>query len=140
MNEMSKKRRVMTSAIDDMTVTEVRKYLGDVRKKWQNQTLSQPFYITEKLNPHLTIQDFALRFQLGHHKKRQNKTTKSTMEEWKDDTGSNDNSDPNLEWSDSTGDTFVNISDNNNTPDNPLTKKRGRPKKNTKTQIKSAFY
>jgi hypothetical protein len=70
-------RRIMTSAIDGMSVAEVRKYLGETRKGWSAQTLNQPFYITDKLSNGMTMQEFALKFQQGHHQKRHNKCRKN---------------------------------------------------------------
>jgi hypothetical protein len=69
-------RRVMTSAIDNMSVAEVRKFLGECRKKYTSQTLNRPMYITDMLSNDMTIQDFALKFQQGHHQKRHNKGRK----------------------------------------------------------------
>jgi hypothetical protein len=73
MSDNTKKRRIMTSAIDDMTVTEVRKHLSDIRSKWKNRSRDYPFYITDTLQNGLTVGDFALKFLQGHHRKRNNK-------------------------------------------------------------------
>lgn len=66
-------RRAMTSAIDSLSVAEVRKFLGECRKKHQSQTLHNPMYITDVLSNGMTIQEFSLKFQQGHHQKRHNK-------------------------------------------------------------------
>jgi len=63
-------RRVMTSAIDGMSVADVRKCLGEVRKQWTQQTVELPFFPTDKLSNGMMIQEFSLRFQKGHHQKR----------------------------------------------------------------------
>ena len=69
-------RRIMTSAIDNMSVAEVRKFLGECRKKHSVQTPDRPMYITDVLSNGMQLQDFALKFQQGHHQKRHNKSRK----------------------------------------------------------------
>ena len=66
----------MTSAIDTMSVAEVRKFLGECRKKHSVQTPDRPMYITDVLSNGMQLQDFALKFQQGHHQKRHNKSRK----------------------------------------------------------------
>ena len=68
-----KNRRVMTSSIYNMSVAEVRKFLNECRKKHMLQTFQSPMFITDLLSNGMTIQDFALKFQQGHHQKRHNK-------------------------------------------------------------------
>jgi len=63
----------MTSAINGMSVAEVRKYLGETRKKWKDQTQESPMYPTDCLTNNMPLQEFSLKFELGHHKKRHNK-------------------------------------------------------------------
>ena len=70
-------RRIMTSAIDNMPISEVRKYLGESRKKLNLQSAECPFFATDQLSNRMMIQDFALKFQLGLHNKRHNKGKKS---------------------------------------------------------------
>ena len=70
----------MTSSITDMTVAEVRKYLNECRKKHVSQTIKTPMYITDVLSNDMTIQDFALKFQQGHHQKRHNKGSQCKVE------------------------------------------------------------
>lgn len=65
------KRRVMTSAIQNMSVAEVRKCLNEVRKKHKNQTHQQPLYLTDSLSNGMSLQEFSFRFQQGHYLKRQ---------------------------------------------------------------------
>lgn len=71
----------MTSAIPEMSVAQVRKALGDIRKAAQIQTEETPFFITDSVDdlPHnLSIQSFCLKFVCGHHDKRHNKGKKKT--------------------------------------------------------------
>lgn len=60
----------MTSAIDNMTVADVRKALSLLRKEWSNHTCVQPFFPSQKLTEHLSISEFAFKFVMGHHAKR----------------------------------------------------------------------
>lgn len=82
-------KRVMTSAIPDMSVAEVRKALGEVRRRANLQTLQKPFFITDSLTDTLSIQEFCLKFECGHHAKRHNKGKKPN----RSDSGSSDLSD-----------------------------------------------
>ena len=66
----------MTSAIDNMSVAEVRKFLGECRKKHTIQTPDHPMFITDVLSNGMQLQEFALKFQQGHHQKRHNKSRK----------------------------------------------------------------
>ena len=68
-----KNRRIMTSSINNMTVAEVRKYLNECRKKHNSQSNKAPMFITDVLSNGMTVQEFALKFQQGHHQKRHNK-------------------------------------------------------------------
>lgn len=80
-------KRVMTSAIPDMSVAEVRKALGEVRKRASVQTAAQPLFITDPLTDTLTVQDFCLKFVCGHHDKRHNKGKRKHGDEDEDDGG-----------------------------------------------------
>ena len=62
--------RTVTSAIDDMSVAEVRKALSQMRKEWGAHSIVQPFFPSKLLVNDLTISDFAFRFVMGHHSKR----------------------------------------------------------------------
>lgn len=65
-----KKRRVVTSAIDGMSVKEVRRRLNSVRNQWVNAN-TEPFYLINPVSTDaMTIQDFSLLFVTGQHKKR----------------------------------------------------------------------
>ena len=72
-----KNRRIMTSSISNMTVAEVRKILTECRKKHVSQTQKSPMYITDILSNGMAVQEFALKFQQGHHQKRHNKGSQS---------------------------------------------------------------
>ncbi len=84
----------MTSAIPDMSVAEVRKALGEVRKRALVQTPTQPLFITDPLTDTLTVQDFCLKFVCGHHDKRHNKgKRKHGDDEDDDEEGENEDDD-----------------------------------------------
>lgn len=148
-------RRIMTSAIDSMSVAEVRKFLGEIRRKYQVQTPSDPMYITDNLPNGMQLQEFALKFQQGHHQKRHNKNWKtksdgtSSDEEDDDyyDTFNSSENDSDYENITITPKSQLNIestlfetkqipttsgqSSISNDISSVLVKKRGRPKKNT---------
>lgn len=67
-------KRVVTSAIPDMSVGEVRRNLDVVRKRWNEASTHRPFYLTDTLSDtnSMTLQQFALKFVIGHHFKRHN--------------------------------------------------------------------
>jgi len=81
--------RVMTSAIPNMSVAEVRKGLGEVRRRASEQTNENPMYITDMLFPGMSIQKFCLLFVCGHHDKRHNKSKKVQDEMDFDDNDTN---------------------------------------------------
>ena len=71
-------RRSVTSAVEGLTVAEVRKCLDVVRRSWSNRSRQEPFSLLTKVNRPFTIQEFCFRFVLGHHRKRHAKSkTKS---------------------------------------------------------------
>jgi len=66
--------RVITSAIDTMSVAEVRKSLAFIRKEWSAHSGVHPFYPSNTLvGSNMTISEFAFRFVMGHHEKRHHK-------------------------------------------------------------------
>jgi hypothetical protein len=160
-NQNHQNRRIMTSAIDSMSVAEVRKFLGECRRKYQIQTIDDPMYITDKLPNGMQLQEFALKFQQGHHQKRHNKVRKSNVDGTSSDEDDDDyydtfNSSGNESEDDFHGSTTQQrftestqnkliLSNQTNTPPHSsnenssisndittvLVKKRGRPKKNT---------
>lgn len=62
--------RRMTSAINDMSVAEVRKSLATMRREWSKHSCIQPFFPAYKLTDDLTVSEFAFKFVMGHHAKR----------------------------------------------------------------------
>jgi hypothetical protein len=72
------RRRLITSAITNMTVAEVRKALAAMRRNWEETMAdehSKPMYMSgEALIRECSVQEFAYRFVLGHHEKRLSKT------------------------------------------------------------------
>jgi hypothetical protein len=77
-----------------MSVAEVRKALGEVRKRASLQTATRPVYITDLLTDRLSIQEFCLRFVCGHHEKRHFKSSKKRKNiEGDDDNDSDDEND-----------------------------------------------
>jgi len=75
-------RRVITSAIDGMSVAEVRRSLATMRRSWEEASRSssaRPFYMTcSELVKGYTIQEFSYMFVRGHHAKRLNKNKSSS--------------------------------------------------------------
>ena len=70
---MKSKDRVLTSAIENMSVADVRKSLALIRKQWENHTSMNPIYLSKELNPDFSLSKFAYLFIMGHHHKRHNK-------------------------------------------------------------------
>ncbi len=70
----NEEERVMTSAINDMSVAEVRKALSHMRKEWSKHSGVIPFHPCNELpGTQMSISDFAFRFVMGHHHKRHQK-------------------------------------------------------------------
>lgn len=82
MNGKSSKR-VVTSAIEGMTVAEVRKGLDVIRSCWKSQQSADnshahdSFHLCNTIFNGMTIQDFCFQFTLGHHHKRHAKSKKA---------------------------------------------------------------
>lgn len=73
MNDANSKR-IVTSAIDGMTVTEVRRGLELFRRKWRERNQEGcSFYLCEQVLHDMTLEDFAFKFVVGHHHKRKNR-------------------------------------------------------------------
>jgi len=70
--------RTVTSAIEDMSVAEVRKALSVMRKEWSHHCAVKPFSPSNILVNNMTISNFSFRFVMGHHSKRH--CCKSTVE------------------------------------------------------------
>ena len=67
------RKRVVTSAINGMSVGEVRRCLDHMRRRW-SEANTDAFFITDMLTQDgMTIQTFALLFVKGQHQKRHNK-------------------------------------------------------------------
>ena len=66
-------RRIITSAISSMSVAEVRRSLCYLRKKWEDSEEHDFFLVDALCDNGLSIQDFSLKFVLGHHEKRHRK-------------------------------------------------------------------
>tara|TARA_B100000482_G_C12612127_1_gene299496 strand:+ start:1540 stop:1779 length:240 start_codon:yes stop_codon:yes gene_type:complete len=64
----------MTSAIQDMSVADVRKALSLMRKEWNKHSCVRPFFPSEKITDSLTVSEFAFKFVMGHHAKRHSKS------------------------------------------------------------------
>jgi hypothetical protein len=68
-------RRVITSAIDGMSVAEVRRALATMRRSWEEASSGDgavcPFYMTHVpiVRGH-SVQEFSYMFVRGHHTKR----------------------------------------------------------------------
>ena len=70
-----KKKRVVTSAIPGLSIAEVRKGLDQIRQSWANRD-EEPFrpHTMSIQSYNVTAQEFCLRFVLGQHLKRFNKS------------------------------------------------------------------
>jgi len=66
--------RVMTSAINNMSVADVRKSLAMMRKNWARHSCVQPFFPSKILTNDLMVSEFAFKFVMGHHHKRHSKS------------------------------------------------------------------
>jgi len=73
----SKIKRNVTSAVEGLTVADVRRCLDKVRKSWADLDKTH-FSLLIPVNDNLTIQDFCFRFVLGHHRKRHAKSKTKT--------------------------------------------------------------
>jgi hypothetical protein len=62
--------RQMTSAINNMSVADVRKALSNMRKEWTKHSVVHPFFPSYHVTEELTISEFAFKFVMGHHAKR----------------------------------------------------------------------
>jgi hypothetical protein len=69
------RRRQVTSAIEGMSVAEVRRGLEQMRCKWRSRE-EEPFFVCDTIFNGMTMQDFGYRFVMGHHHKRHNKSHK----------------------------------------------------------------
>jgi hypothetical protein len=67
--------RKMTSAINNMSVADVRKALSNMRREWSKHSCVQPFYPSKMLTEDMTIAEFSFKFVMGHHAKRHAKNS-----------------------------------------------------------------
>ena len=81
MDKQVEEKRVITSAIESMSVAEVRRNLALIRRIWEksiNDVSVKPFSLTDELDTNgMTVSDFAMLFAIGHHKKRNEKKQKN---------------------------------------------------------------
>lgn len=67
-------KRVVTSAIEGMSVTEVRRGLELFRRKWKERNASDgSFFLCEPVLNNMTLEEFAFKFVVGHHHKRKSR-------------------------------------------------------------------
>ena len=66
-------KRVITSAIDGMSVAHVRKSLTIMRQAWQQHTDTTPFNTSLSVSDGQSISEFAAKFVFGQHLKRHKK-------------------------------------------------------------------
>lgn len=142
-----KKNNNNTSAIEQMSITEVRKYKKEMKKKFQNQTQNHPFYITDLLSMGMPIQEFAFRLQKGLHEKRLNKDPNSEQLYKNLETDTESDGCYNNESNDSNESNESNkYEEGNETHENKkivkraentitTVKKRGRPRKNNNNTV-----
>ena len=64
----------LTSAIENMSVADVRKALSQMRKKWQKHSCIHPFFPSHDITTDMTVSEFSFRFVMGHHEKRHQKS------------------------------------------------------------------
>jgi hypothetical protein len=66
---------VPASAVQDMTVAEVRRALGKIRQLWYQSSPAAPLFICDALVRDKTIAEFCTEFVYGRHLKRHQKST-----------------------------------------------------------------
>lgn len=75
-------RRVITSAIPEMSVAEVRRGLAQMRQRWEEMLVdsqARPLFVSEDLGiREISMQEFCYRFVGGHHAKRMSKTSSTS--------------------------------------------------------------
>lgn len=91
-------KRIITSAIQGLSVSEVRKALCEVRNCELQSNEKRPFYITDVLSNNMSIDEFCLKFVCGHHNKRHkgdddNDINDNVIPENKDDKKKNNTND-----------------------------------------------
>ena len=71
-------RKTITSAIEGLSVSDVRRALYMMRQHWRKHSPDNPLRLARPLFPAFSIEEFALRFVLGQHEKRHQKTRRET--------------------------------------------------------------
>jgi hypothetical protein len=66
---------IPASAVQDMTVAEVRRALGKIRQLWYQSSPAAPLFICDPLVRDKTIAEFCTEFVYGRHLKRHQKST-----------------------------------------------------------------
>lgn len=67
--------RAHTSAVDGMSVPDVRMSLAALRAIWSRHSPVDPMYTCAPLPCGMSAGDFAFHFVLGHHRKRHRRTS-----------------------------------------------------------------
>ena len=57
--------------VQQMNIADVRKSLSEMRREWAKHSDVRPFLPSFQLANGMLMSDFALRFIMGHHAKRQ---------------------------------------------------------------------
>jgi len=59
--------------MEQMNIADVRKSLAEMRREWAKHSEVRPFLPSSRLGNGIVVSDFALRFVMGHHAKRQSR-------------------------------------------------------------------
>ena len=70
--------KTLTSAVDKMTVAEVRRCLAELRSMWINSTSEKVFDANRPSGFDMSTEEFCFKFVKGHHEKRKRKKTNGT--------------------------------------------------------------
>ena len=70
-------KRVLTSAIDGMSVPRMRVHLATVREAYAARSAETPFHVSHELEPGMSVSRFAFLLQRGLATKRQHKNDRS---------------------------------------------------------------
>lgn len=120
----TKGKRILTSAIADMSVTEVRKALQQTRQFWDEHSPDNMFHFSKPLFNGMPVEQFAFKFKSGHHMKR-HKKNKSFRGSGDDDDDDDDDDEDEEEG---------NTSDEETRPQSQKTTKPSKPKKKSQKQ------
>jgi hypothetical protein len=67
--------KIMTSAVRDYSVAEVRRSLAELRAVWATGSTLDPFSVHDSNFKGVSFHDFCFLFVQGHHRKRHKKDT-----------------------------------------------------------------